>query len=154
MPGVLVLPRHVERVRCVRQSQHDNSRVSRALSAVAERQLQIDTNHARLLKDASIREEQFFAAIDAVEDEIAVYDSNGILVVTNRAFANRCTAVGSIVAPGMLQIDVLNALAKSPGAGMPLNEREGWLTVQTDRRSEALPRSSRSRLAPGGQSRN
>lgn len=122
----------------IRKSQQDNSRVSRALSAVAERQLQIDTNHARLLKDAGIREEQFFAAIDAIEDEIAVYDCNGILVVTNRAFANRCTSMGSVVAPGMLKVDVLNALAKSPGAGMPLNEREGWLTVQTDRSSEAL----------------
>lgn len=121
----------------IRKSQQDSSRILRALSAIAERQLQIDTNHARLMKDASLREEQLFAAIDSIDDEIAVYDKQNMLVVTNQAFTKRCNALGAVIAPGMMQDEVLSALAKSTGAGMPLNEREAWFTIQNEMRSEA-----------------
>ena len=121
----------------IRKSQQDSSRIVRALSSIAERQLQIDTNHARLMKDASIREEQLFAAIDSIDDEIAVYDKQNMLVVTNQAFTKRCNAIGAVIAPGMLHDDVLSALAKSAGAGMPLNEREAWFTVEKELRAEA-----------------
>jgi CheY-like chemotaxis protein/signal transduction histidine kinase len=121
----------------IRKSQQDSSRILRALSAIAERQLQIDTNHARLMKDASLREEQLFAAIDSIDDEIAVYDKQNMLVVTNQAFTKYCNSLGAVIAPGMMQDEVLSALAKSAGAGMPLNEREAWFTVQNEMRSEA-----------------
>lgn len=121
----------------IRNGQQASSRIVRALSAIAERQLQIDTNHARLMKDASIREEQLFAAIDSISDEIAVYDKQNMLVVTNQAFTKSCNAIGAVIAPGMMQDEVLSALAKSAGAGMPLNEREAWFTVQNEIRSEA-----------------
>lgn len=121
----------------IRKGQQDSSRIVRALSAIAERQLQIDTNHARLMKDAAIREEQLFAALDSIDDEIAVYDKQNMLVVTNQAFTKRCNATGAVIAPGMLHDEVLSALAKSAGAGMPLNEREAWFTAQSEIRSEA-----------------
>jgi CheY-like chemotaxis protein len=121
----------------IRRSQHNSSRIVHALSAIAERQLQIDTNHARLMKDASIREEQLFAAIDSIDDEIAVYDKQNMLVVTNQAFTKRCNAIGAVIAPGMLHEEVLSTLAKSAGAGMPLNERETWFTVEKEMRAEA-----------------
>ncbi len=121
----------------IRKGQQDSSRIIRALSSIAERQLQIDTNHARLMKDAAIREEQLFAAIDSIDDEIAVYDKQNMLVVTNQCFTKRCNSIGAVIAPGMLHREVLSALAKSAGAGMPLNERETWFTVENEMRTEA-----------------
>ncbi len=109
-----------------------------SLNAIAERQLQTDTAHARLTNDASMRQDQLFSALDSVADEVTVYDKQGLLVAANKAFSRRCNSIGAVVAPGMLQLEVLNALAKSPGADLPMNERDSWLKLQGELRENCL----------------
>ncbi len=75
------------------------SPMAKLLAAVAERQLNTDTANARLVSDSSVREDQLFAALDCIKDEIAVYDRNGLLVATNRAFSRRCNEMGALVEP-------------------------------------------------------
>lgn len=123
---------------CVRHDSVNLSPMGLALTAIAERQLQIDTSQARLANDASLRQEQLFSALDCVPDEVTVYDKQGLLVAANRAFSRRCNLIGAVVAPGMVHSEVLNALAKSTGAGLPMNERDSWFKLQAELRSESL----------------
>lgn len=123
---------------CMRGSEQVQSPMAALLAAVAERQLNTDTANARLVSDASLREEQLFSALDCVDDEIAVYDRNGLLVATNRAFSRRCNEIGALVEPGMLQSEVLEALARSQGAKLAMNERESWFKRQAEMRSDSL----------------
>jgi CheY-like chemotaxis protein/signal transduction histidine kinase len=123
---------------CIRPDDTDLSPMAFALTTIAERQLQIDTAQARLTNDASLRQEQLFSALDCVPDEVSVYDRQGILVAANKAFSRRCNTIGAVVAPGMLQSEVLNALAKSTGAALPMNERESWLKFQGEMRKDCL----------------
>jgi CheY-like chemotaxis protein/signal transduction histidine kinase len=123
---------------CIQSDGQVHSPMASLLSAVAERQLKIDTTNARLVTDASLREEQLFAALDCVEDEIAVYDRNRLLVATNRAFSRKCNEVGALVEPGMLLTEVLDALARSHGSKLAMNERESWFKQQTEIRNDSL----------------
>jgi CheY-like chemotaxis protein/signal transduction histidine kinase len=123
---------------CMRGGEQVQSPMAALLAAVAERQLNTDTANARLVSDASLREEQLFSALDCVDDEIAVYDRNGLLVATNRAFSRRCNEIGALVEPGMLQSEVLEALARSQGTKLAMNERESWFKRQAEMRSDSL----------------
>lgn len=123
---------------CVRQGDAELSPMAFALTTIAERQLQIDTAQARLTNDASLRQDQLFSALDCVPDEVSVYDRQGLLVATNKAFSRRCNLIGAVVAPGMLHTEVLNALAKSGGAALPMNERESWFKMQAELRQDSL----------------
>ncbi|MGB8817592.1 MAG: response regulator [Rhizobiaceae bacterium] len=123
---------------CIRSAEQSDSAMAGAMMAIAERQLQIATANARLINDASLRQDQLFSALDCVADEIAVYDRSGLLVATNKAFSRRCNQIGALVEPGMLQAEVLNALAKSQGARLPMNERDTWFKLQADIRAESM----------------
>lgn len=123
---------------CMRGMEQVQSPMAMLLAAVAERQLNTDTANARLVSDSSVREDQLFAALDCIQDEIAVYDRNGLLVATNRAFSRNCNQIGALVEPGMLQSEVLEAFARSQGARLAMNERESWCKRQTDLRNDSL----------------
>ncbi len=123
---------------CIRHGDVELSPLAFALTAIAERQLQIDTSQARIINDSSLRQEQLFSALDCLPNEVSVYDRQGLLVATNKAFSRRCNLIGAVVAPGMLQSEVLNALAKSTGAGLPMNERESWFKAQSELRADCL----------------
>ncbi len=123
---------------CIGHGDVELSPMAFAMTAIAERQLQIDTSQARIINDSSLRQEQLFSALDCLPNEVSVYDRQGLLVATNKAFSRRCNLIGAVVAPGMLQSEVLNALAKSTGAGLPMNERESWLKIQSELRADCL----------------
>ncbi len=123
---------------CIRQGDAELTPMAFALASIAERQLQIDTAQARIINDSSLRQEQLFSALDCLPNEVSVYDRQGLLVATNKAFSRYCNTIGAVVAPGMLQSEVLNALAKSTGAALPLNERESWFKIQSELRADCL----------------
>ena len=123
---------------CVRHGDAELSPMAFALTTIAERQLQIDTAQARIINDSSLRQEQLFSALDCLTVEVSVYDRQGLLVATNKAFSKRCNLIGAVVAPGMLHSEVMNALAKSSGASLPLNERESWFKLQSEMRADCL----------------
>ena len=107
------------------------------LKLIAEAQLKRVEEFHRLLEDSRIREERLYEALDAMEDEIAVFDESGMLVCVNKAYSKFCSAAGAPVAPGMLRREILKAMAEAPGNGVPANERDMWLDHQFQMRDIA-----------------
>jgi CheY-like chemotaxis protein/PAS domain-containing protein len=100
------------------------------LDLIAEAQLKRVEEFHRLLEDSRIREERLYEALDMMDDEIAVFDENGMLVCVNKAYSKFCNASGAPVAPGMLRREILKAMAQVPGNAVPANERDMWLDHQ------------------------
>ena len=109
-----------------------------ALSRIAERELDVETDRAKAAKDASLRHDQLADALDAIPQEITVYNRDGLLVSANRAYLSKCNEMGAVVALGMTWHDVMSSIAKAPGANIPLNERNTWINQQEAFRHEAL----------------
>ena len=107
------------------------------LKLIAEAQLKRVEEFHRLLEDSRIREERLYEALDAMHDEIAVFDESGMLVCVNKAYSKFCNGAGAPVAPGMLRREILKAMAAAPGNGVPANERDMWLDHQFQMRELA-----------------
>jgi CheY-like chemotaxis protein len=110
------------------------------LNLIAEAQLRRVEEFHRLLEDSRIREERLYEALDTLDDEIAVFDPNGMLVSVNKAFNRHCNAAGITVGPGMLRREILKAMALAPVNEVPLDERDMWVDHQFQMRELALSR--------------
>jgi CheY-like chemotaxis protein len=110
------------------------------LNLIAEAQLRRVEEFHRLLEDSRIREERLYEALDTLDDEIAVFDPNGMLVSVNKAFNRHCNAAGITVGPGMLRREILKAMSLAPVNEVPLDERDMWVDHQFQMRELALSR--------------
>jgi CheY-like chemotaxis protein len=110
------------------------------LNLIAEAQLRRVEEFHRLLEDSRIREERLYESLDSLEDEIAVFDPNGMLVSVNMAFNRHCNIAGITVGPGMMRREILRAMAAAPVNEVPLDERDMWVDHQFQMRELALSR--------------
>jgi CheY-like chemotaxis protein len=110
------------------------------LNLIAEAQLRRVEEFHRLLEDSHIREERLYESLDSLEDEIAIFDPNGMLVSVNKAFNRHCNAAGVTVGPGMMRRDILKSMSVAPVNEVPLDERDMWIDHQFQMRELALSR--------------
>jgi CheY-like chemotaxis protein len=110
------------------------------LNLIAEAQLRRIEEFHRLLEDSRIREERLYEALDGLTDEIAIYDSSGMLVSVNKAFNRHCNTAGVTVGPGMMRRDILKAMSVAPINEVPLDERDMWIDHQFQMRELATSR--------------
>ncbi len=117
-----------------------NDPLHEQLNLIAEAQLRRVEEFHRLLEDSRIREERLYEALDTLDDEIAVFDPNGMLVSVNKAFNRHCNSAGITVGPGMLRREILKAMSVAPVNEVPLDERDMWVDHQFQMRELALSR--------------
>lgn len=117
-----------------------NHTMHEQLNLIAEAQLRRIEEFHKLLEDSRIREERLYEALDALDDEIAVYDANGMLVSVNKAFNKHCNSAGITVGPGMVRRDIIKAMSLAPVNDVPIDEREMWVDHQFQMRDLALSR--------------